>query len=155
MQPIFRILILCNTQKTSKLITDSFSSNYSNNFCGLRNTVTRKLFTFQGQERSCNTNNKHKSVRMVTYKKKNVCKRAGVAQFVQRLRYVLDNGGIMVQFPTGEKIFLFSTASRLFLGLTHPPIQWVTQALSYSIEQPGHEVHYSPPSSTTVNNALS
>ena len=69
MPPIFIILIF-NTQKTSKLITDSFSSNYSHNFCELRNIAITSIFTFQGQEWSYNTNIKHKSIRRVAYKAK-------------------------------------------------------------------------------------
>jgi len=43
-----------------------------------------------------------------------------------------------------EKIFVFSKAFILSLvGFTHP-IQQVTEALSYGIEEPRHEIHNSP-----------
>jgi hypothetical protein len=37
--------------------------------------------------------------------------------------------------PQQGKIFLFSTASRLALGPTQPPIQWVLGALSRGVKQ--------------------
>jgi hypothetical protein len=37
--------------------------------------------------------------------------------------------------PGRSKIFLFSTSSRLVLGPTHPPIQWVPGALSPGVER--------------------
>jgi len=68
---------------------------------------------------------------------------------------MLDNGGIMVQFLTFVEDFLFPKASRISLGLTHSPIQWVTEAVSYGTEQPLHYIHNPPASSTKANNALS
>jgi hypothetical protein len=47
-------------------------------------------------------------------------------------------------------IFLFTTASRMALGPTQPPIQWVPGALSLGVKQPGHEADHSPPSSAKV-----
>jgi hypothetical protein len=52
-------------------------------------------------------------------------------------------------------VFLFATASRLALGLTHPPIQWVPAALILGVKRPGREADYTPPSSAEVNNAWS
>jgi hypothetical protein len=43
--------------------------------------------------------------------------------------------------------------SRLALGPTQPPIQWVPGALSPGVKWPGHEADYSPPSSAEVKNA--
>jgi hypothetical protein len=48
------------------------------------------------------------------------------------------------------KIFLFSTVSRLTLGTTQPPIQWVPWALSPGVKRQGHEADPSPPSSAEV-----
>jgi len=36
------------------------------------------------------------------------------------------------------------------LGPTHPPIQWVPEALSLGVKRPGHEADLSPPSSAEV-----
>jgi hypothetical protein len=44
-------------------------------------------------------------------------------------------------------IFLFSTASRLTLGPTQTPIQWVPGALPQGVEQQGHVAERLPPSS--------
>jgi hypothetical protein len=50
------------------------------------------------------------------------------------------------------EIFLYSTVSRLALGPTQPPIQWVLGALSLGVKRPGHEAESSPPSSAEVRN---
>jgi hypothetical protein len=50
--------------------------------------------------------------------------------------------------PGRSKDFLYSTASRLTLGPTHPPIQWVLGALSQGWL--GHEADHSPPFSVKV-----
>jgi hypothetical protein len=47
-------------------------------------------------------------------------------------------------------IFLFTTASRMALGHTQPPIQWVQDALSLGVKRPGREADHSPPSSAEV-----
>jgi hypothetical protein len=43
-------------------------------------------------------------------------------------------------------IFLFSTVSRLALGPTQPPTQWIQGVPSLGIKQPGHKADHSPPS---------
>jgi hypothetical protein len=48
------------------------------------------------------------------------------------------------------QILLFSTASRLALGPTLSPIQWVRVALSPGMEQLGNETDHSPPISADV-----
>jgi hypothetical protein len=53
----------------------------------------------------------------------------------------------------GLGIFLFTTASRMALGPTQPPIQWVPGFLSLRVKRPGREADHSPPSSTEVKNA--
>jgi len=50
----------------------------------------------------------------------------------------------------GLGIFLFTTASRMALGPTQPPILWVLGAFSLGIKQPGCEADHSPPSSAEV-----
>jgi hypothetical protein len=52
-------------------------------------------------------------------------------------------------------IFLLTTASRLALGLTQPPIPWVPGALSLRVKQPGREADHSPPSTAEVTIAWS
>jgi hypothetical protein len=52
-------------------------------------------------------------------------------------------------------ILLFTTMSRIALGLTQPPIQWLPVALSLGIKWPGRAADHSPPSSAEVKNAWS
>jgi hypothetical protein len=52
-------------------------------------------------------------------------------------------------------IFLFVTTSRPALGLTQPPIQWVTWTLSLGVKQAGCEADHSPPCSNKVKNVCS
>jgi hypothetical protein len=48
-------------------------------------------------------------------------------------------------------IFIINvTASRMALGPTQPPIQWMPGALSLRVKRPGREADHSPPSSTEV-----
>jgi hypothetical protein len=51
-----------------------------------------------------------------------------------------------------EEIFLFSTMSRLALGPTQPPSQWVLGPLSKGAKWLGHEADHSSPSNADVNN---
>jgi hypothetical protein len=44
----------------------------------------------------------------------------------------------------GLGIFLFTTASRMALGHTQPPIQWVPGVLSLGVKRPGCEADHSP-----------
>jgi hypothetical protein len=55
----------------------------------------------------------------------------------------------------GVRIFLFTTASRTALGPTQPPIQWVSEALSLGVKQPGREAGHSLPSSAEVKKECS
>jgi hypothetical protein len=47
----------------------------------------------------------------------------------------------------GLGIFLFDTVSRTALGPTHPPIQWVPDALSPGLKRPELEADHSHPPS--------
>jgi hypothetical protein len=49
--------------------------------------------------------------------------------------------------------FLFSRASRLALGPTQPPTQWVLGTLPPAVKQLGREAGHSPQSSAEVKNA--
>jgi len=51
--------------------------------------------------------------------------------------------------------FLFATVSRLALGPSQPPIQWVTRALSLGLKWPRREADHSPISSAEVKNMWS
>jgi hypothetical protein len=50
--------------------------------------------------------------------------------------------------------FLFDTMSRLTLGPTQPPVQWVLEVLSLRVKQPGHEADHSSPSSAKVKECV-
>jgi hypothetical protein len=69
------------------------------------------------------------------------------------LGYGLDDWGLKSQQGLG--IFLFTTTSRLALGPTQPPIQWVSGALSLEEKWPGCEADHSPPPSAEVKNVWS
>jgi len=43
----------------------------------------------------------------------------------------------------GLGIFLFTTVSRMALGPTQPPIQWIPRALFLGAKRPGREAHHS------------
>jgi hypothetical protein len=52
--------------------------------------------------------------------------------------------------PCGGKNFHFSMSSRLTLEPTQPPNQWVPDALSPRVKQPGREADHSPPTRAEV-----
>jgi hypothetical protein len=66
-----------------------------------------------------------------------------------------DRGGGGSRPGQGLRIFLLTIASKLALGPTQPPIQWVAGALSLGVKRPGREADRSPPSSAKVKNARS
>jgi hypothetical protein len=61
------------------------------------------------------------------------------------------DSSVSIATSYGMEIFLFSTTSRLALGITQPLIQWVLEALSPGVKRLGH-AHRSPPSSSEVKN---
>jgi hypothetical protein len=61
--------------------------------------------------------------------------------------YGLD---VRVSIPGRGMIFLFSTMSRLVLGPTQHPTQWVPGAPSPSVKREGREADQSRPSSAEV-----
>jgi len=51
-------------------------------------------------------------------------------------------------------IFLLTTASRLILETTQPPIQQETVAVSLGVKRQGHDADHSPPSSAEVKECM-
>jgi hypothetical protein len=49
----------------------------------------------------------------------------------------------MFRFPAGERDFPYFVPSRLALGLTQCPIQWVPRALLLRVKGLGHEADHS------------
>jgi hypothetical protein len=66
--------------------------------------------------------------------------------------YELEVRGVGVPSLGRGKIFLLSILSRLILGPTQPPIQWVSEALFPRIQQLRHEADYLNPTSAKVKN---
>jgi len=54
----------------------------------------------------------------------------------------------------GLGIFLFTTSSRMDLGPTRTPIQWVSGTLSLGVKRPGRVANHSPPSNAEVKECL-
>jgi hypothetical protein len=63
------------------------------------------------------------------------------------LGYRLDERGSRVRFPSGAGNFHLTTASRIALGPTQPPIQWVSGVISLGVKRSGREADHSHPSS--------
>jgi hypothetical protein len=61
----------------------------------------------------------------------------------------------LVKHRDNYVVFLYATTSRKALGLTQPPIQWISRVLSSAVKRPGREADHSPPSRAEVNNAWS
>jgi hypothetical protein len=51
-----------------------------------------------------------------------------------------------------DRARFFSTASRLVLGPTKPPIKWVPIAISPGVNRSGYKADHSPPSRAEVKN---
>jgi hypothetical protein len=68
------------------------------------------------------------------------------------MRYRLDARGVGVRFPTGVRDFAFPTSSRLAVGPTQLPSQWIRPAFSKEMKWLGRESDHSTPSSVDVKN---
>jgi hypothetical protein len=64
--------------------------------------------------------------------------------------YELDDRGSIA--GRDKRFFLFNTASRPALGPTHPPVQWISGALSPGVKGLGREADHSAPSNVEVKN---
>jgi hypothetical protein len=69
------------------------------------------------------------------------------------LGYGLDNRVLGFDSRRELRIFLFTTVSKMVLGPTQPPIQWVSGALTLGVKRPGREADHSPPFSAEVKTA--
>jgi hypothetical protein len=65
---------------------------------------------------------------------------------------MLEKRGIVVRFPVGIKVYLFSKPSTLKIGRTHFAVQWATGALSLLLKRQGPEADYSPQSRAEAKN---
>jgi hypothetical protein len=61
-------------------------------------------------------------------------------------RYIIGNKFWLILITS----FLFSMSSRLALGTTQPPIQWVPGDLLPGVKRLGHKADHSPPTSAEV-----
>jgi hypothetical protein len=62
---------------------------------------------------------------------------------------------VQVQAGAIRELYLFATASRLALGPTQPPVQWILAAFSPGVKQLGYQANHSLLSSAEVKNAYS
>ena len=60
-----------------------------------------------------------------------------------------------MQLPAGQEVFLHSRASRVVLGSTHPPLQWVHVLLSLGVKWVQREACHPSPSNAEVKNEWS
>jgi hypothetical protein len=58
-----------------------------------------------------------------------------------------------VRFPARANIYSFSISSTQVLRSTHPPTQWIPNALSPRVKRSGRESDHSPPSSADLKNS--
>jgi hypothetical protein len=73
-----------------------------------------------------------------------------ISKVLDSVSIALGCGVLGFDSQQGLGIILFTAMSRMALGPTQPPIQWVPGALSLGIKQPGLEADHSPPSSAKV-----
>jgi hypothetical protein len=66
------------------------------------------------------------------------------------LGFGLDDWGSRVRFLARAGNFFFTTISRMAVGPTQPPIQWVPEALSIGVKWLGCEADHSPLPSAEV-----
>jgi hypothetical protein len=67
----------------------------------------------------------------------------------------MDNRGLNPGRGNDGIFFFFATESRLALGPTQPPIQWLSGALSPWVKRSERETDHRPPPSAEVNTAWS
>jgi hypothetical protein len=83
------------------------------------------------------------------------CRRSQLLQASSIPLYIPTAGcNVLIHSRRGLRIFLFTAVSRLALGPTQPPIQWVPGALSRGVKRPGREADHSPPSSAEVKESV-
>jgi hypothetical protein len=75
-----------------------------------------------------------------------------MSQVPQSVQTFLRAGRPSFDCQHGQKIFLLATASKLALGPTQTPFQWVPGALSLGKRRMGSEADHSPPSGADVKN---
>jgi hypothetical protein len=80
--------------------------------------------------------------------------RAAIAQSVYRWAMDWTIGVLGFNSWRGLGIFLFTAASRMALGPTQSPIQWVAGALSLGVKRPRREADHSPPSRAEVKECV-
>jgi hypothetical protein len=69
---------------------------------------------------------------------------------IHELKWISGVLGMKVVLTQVLVLVLVSTMSRMALGPTQPPIQWVPGVLSLGVKQLGCEADHSPPSSAKV-----
>jgi hypothetical protein len=70
------------------------------------------------------------------------------------LSEILMRGGHFLWVYSLLGIFLFTAVSRMALGPTQPPIQWVPGVLSLAVKRPGREDNHILPSSAKVTECV-
>jgi hypothetical protein len=70
------------------------------------------------------------------------------------LRYGLDDRCSRFRFPVVAGNFSLDHRVQNGSGLTQPPIQWVSGAISLGVKRPGRETDHSPPSSDEVKECV-
>jgi hypothetical protein len=76
----------------------------------------------------------------------------GIAQWVQRLEYGLDDWGIGIRLPVGSRDFPLVHNPRLVLEHTQPPTQWIPGDVFSRVTRQRRENDHSPPHSAEVEN---
>jgi len=95
----------------------------------------------------------HTELALTTSVQNIFCSDGNLVGYVIVLSYGLNDWGFQSWQRLG--IFLFTTAvSRVALGPTQLPVQWVPGALALYVKQPGREADHSPPASSKVKECV-